>query len=45
MSNKDLLKQIKDEDIDYVDIRFTDTRGKLQHVTCLLYTSPSPRDS
>ncbi|WP_299558421.1 type I glutamate--ammonia ligase [uncultured Sulfitobacter sp.] len=33
MSNKDLLKQIKDEDIDYVDIRFTDTRGKLQHVT------------
>ncbi|AXI47234.1 type I glutamate--ammonia ligase [Sulfitobacter sp. SK012] len=33
MSNKDLLKQIKDEDIAYVDIRFTDTRGKLQHVT------------
>ncbi len=33
MSNKDLLKQIKDEDIDYVDIRFTDPRGKLQHVT------------
>ena len=33
MSNKDFLKQIKDEEIDYVDIRFTDTRGKLQHVT------------
>jgi glutamine synthetase len=31
--NKDFLKKIKDEDIDYVDIRFTDTRGKLQHVT------------
>ncbi|MAM24593.1 MAG: type I glutamate--ammonia ligase [Rhodobacteraceae bacterium] len=33
MSNKEFLKQIKDEEIDYVDIRFTDTRGKLQHVT------------
>ncbi len=33
MSKKDFLKKIKDEDIDYVDIRFTDTRGKLQHVT------------
>ncbi len=33
MTNKDLLNQIKDEDIDYVDIRFTDTRGRLQHVT------------
>jgi len=33
MSNKDLLNQIKDEEIDYVDIRFTDIRGKLQHVT------------
>ncbi|MAY88896.1 type I glutamate--ammonia ligase [Arenibacterium halophilum] len=33
MSNKAVLKLIKDEDIEYVDIRFTDTRGKLQHVT------------
>ena len=33
MSAKDVLKQIKDEDIAYVDIRFTDVRGKLQHVT------------
>jgi len=33
MNNKDLLKLIKDEDIEYVDIRFTDTRGALQHVT------------
>ena len=33
MSNKDVLKMIKDEDVEYVDIRFTDPRGKLQHVT------------
>jgi glutamine synthetase len=33
MSSKDLLKKIKDEDIKYVDLRFTDPRGKLQHVT------------
>ena len=29
----DILKKIKDEDIKYVDLRFTDPRGKLQHVT------------
>jgi glutamine synthetase len=33
MSNAALLKQLKDDDIEYVDIRFTDPRGKLQHVT------------
>ncbi len=33
MSASDLLKTIKDEDVEYVDIRFTDPRGKLQHVT------------
>ena len=33
MSNKDVLKLIKDEDVAYVDIRFTDPRGKMQHVT------------
>ncbi len=33
MSNADVLKLIRDEDVDYVDIRFTDPRGKLQHVT------------
>jgi len=33
MGNKDVLKQIQDEGIAYVDIRFTDPRGKLQHVT------------
>jgi glutamine synthetase len=26
---------IKDEDVAYVDIRFTDPRGKLQHVTVM----------
>ncbi len=29
----DILKKLKDEDIKYVDLRFTDLRGKLQHVT------------
>jgi glutamine synthetase len=33
MSNEAVLKQLKDEDIQYVDIRFTDPRGRLQHVT------------
>ena len=33
MSAKDVLKRIKDEDIKYIDFRFTDTRGKEQHVT------------
>ncbi|WP_069094027.1 type I glutamate--ammonia ligase [Methyloligella halotolerans] len=28
-----LVKKIKDEDIKYVDVRFTDPRGKMQHVT------------
>ena len=34
-NNKDVLKKIKDNEIEYVDIRFTDPRGKLQHVTVL----------
>jgi glutamine synthetase len=29
----EILKKIKDDEIEYVDLRFTDTRGKLQHVT------------
>ena len=29
----DVLKIIKEKDIEYVDLRFTDPRGKLQHVT------------
>ncbi|MEM8842820.1 MAG: type I glutamate--ammonia ligase, partial [Pseudomonadota bacterium] len=32
---KDLVKMIKDEEIAYVDIRFTDPRGKMQHVTAI----------
>ncbi|PVH30406.1 type I glutamate--ammonia ligase [Pararhodobacter oceanensis] len=33
MSVEKVLKKIKDEGIEYVDVRFTDPRGKLQHVT------------
>ena len=32
-SANDILKQIKDNDVKFVDLRFTDPRGKLQHVT------------
>ena len=32
MSDK-VLKLIKDEDVKFVDLRFTDPRGKMQHVT------------
>ncbi len=35
MSKADALKLIKDEECEYVDIRFTDPRGKLQHVTVM----------
>ena len=35
MSKADVLKTIADEEVDYVDIRFTDPRGKLQHVTVM----------
>ncbi len=30
---KEVLQRIKDEDIKYVDLRFTDPKGKWQHVT------------
>jgi glutamine synthetase len=34
MSDKSsVLKSLKDDDIAYVDLRFCDPRGKLQHVT------------
>ena len=34
MSNaSDVLQKMKDNDIKYVDLRFTDPRGKMQHVT------------
>ena len=29
----DIMKQIKDNDVKFVDLRFTDPRGKLRHVT------------
>ena len=34
----DVLQQIKDEGIKYVDFRFTDTKGKEQHVTVPAFT-------
>jgi glutamine synthetase len=30
---QDVLKQIKDNDVKFVDLRFTDPRGKMQHLT------------
>ncbi len=30
---KSVLKQIKDDEVKFVDLRFTDPRGKLQHLT------------
>ena len=35
MSADKMLKTISDENVEYVDIRFTDPRGKLQHVTVM----------
>lgn len=31
--SKDILKEIKDKEVEFVDLRFTDPRGKMQHVT------------
>ena len=33
MSASDVIKMIKDEKIQFVDYRFTDTKGKEQHVS------------
>ena len=33
MTAENILKLIKEKEIDYVDLRFTDVRGKLQHMT------------
>jgi Glutamine synthetase len=33
MSASSVLKFIKDKDAEFVDLRFTDPRGKLQHLT------------
>ncbi|HEY4636463.1 MAG TPA: glutamine synthetase beta-grasp domain-containing protein, partial [Rhodospirillales bacterium] len=30
---EDVLKKLKDDEINYVDLRFTDPRGKWQHLT------------
>ena len=35
MSTENVLKTIANDKVDYVDIRFTDPRGKLQHVTVM----------
>ena len=33
MNSNKVIKLIKDKEIEYVDLRFTDPRGKLQHLT------------
>ena len=33
MSAAKILKLMKDKEVEYVDLRFTDPRGKLQHLT------------
>ena len=33
MSSKNVLKMMKDKEIEFVDLRFTDPKGKLQHLT------------
>jgi glutamine synthetase len=32
-TSADILAEIKEKEVKYVDVRFTDIRGKLQHVT------------
>jgi glutamine synthetase len=38
MSPADIFKLIKEKDVKFVDLRFTDTRGKEQHVTVPTHT-------
>ena len=38
MSPADILNLLKDKDIKFVDLRFTDTRGKEQHVSVPSHT-------
>ena len=33
MSARDVLKLMKSKELEYLDLRFTDPRGKLQHLT------------
>ena len=37
MSVEKVLSKIKDEEVEYVDVRFTDPRGKMQHVTVMAH--------
>lgn len=38
MSAADVLKMLKEKDVKFVDLRFTDTKGKEQHVTVPAHT-------
>jgi len=38
MSAKDVLKMIKENDVKFIDFRFTDTKGKEQHVSVPAHT-------
>ena len=38
MSVANILKMVKDNNVKFVDFRFTDTRGKEQHVSCPTHT-------
>ena len=38
MSASDVMKMLKDNDVKYIDYRFTDTRGKEQHVSVPAHT-------
>ena len=42
MTPEDVLKLIKDKEVKFVDLRFTDTRGKEQHVTVPVRASGLP---
>ena len=33
MSSKNVIKLMKDKQVEFVDLRFTDPKGKLQHLT------------
>ena len=35
MSSKNILKLMKDKQVEFVDLRFTDPKGKLQHLTMM----------
>ena len=32
-----ILQEIQDKDVQYVDLRFTDTRGRVHHVLSLIH--------